>query len=227
MTITAHVGGWLTQAAATLPDTIVTKPMVAESGWFTKVADVAGGLVSILLLVLVAALIPVALQLRKTIARVGDLVEKLHGELDPITTRAARVTDDVAYITTAVRTDVEQVSRTLREVNESAQRGLAASERRLRQLGALLDMAQEEAEQAVVSTAAALRGVRVGAERFREDSAALLGDDEDETELARAGFEDDDELEEDEDDGYDREIERSRRGTGPRVRHRGRNGGGA
>lgn len=234
MTLTMRVGSWLMQAAATLPDTIVTKPLVAGSGWFTIVAQIAGGLVSILLLVLVAALVPVALQLRKAIARVTKLVDKLEGDVAPLVRHASSIADDVHYVTTAVRADVAQVSQTVHSVNERVTAGLTASERRLRELGDLLRLVQEEVEEAVVSAAAAVRGVRAGARTFREEAEMMLEDDEpfdddalDDEDVASEAYDDVDAVgaepdgaEEDEDDGYDSAYERSRRGPRPRIRPR-------
>lgn len=239
MTLTMRVGSWLMQAAATLPDTIVTKPLVAGSGWFTIVAQIAGGLVSILLLVLVAALVPVALALRKAIARVTALLDKLEGDVAPLVRHASGMADDVHYITTAVRADVADVSRTVHAANERLAAGLTASERRLRELGDLLRLVQDEVEEAVVSAAATVRGVRAGARMFREEAEMMLEDDEpfdddalaDEAEadeayddVDAAGAEPDGA--EEEDDGYDGAYERSRRGARPRIRPR-RDGGSA
>jgi hypothetical protein len=50
---------------------------------------------------------------------------------------------------------------------------IESSERRLHELGAVLRVVQEEAEQAFVSTASTIRGVRAGTESFRENGAHL------------------------------------------------------
>jgi hypothetical protein len=54
----AHVGALLQQAAAALPDTIYTKQVAAQRGWFEQLTAVASGLVSLSLLVLTVALVP-------------------------------------------------------------------------------------------------------------------------------------------------------------------------
>lgn len=231
MTLTAQAGSWLMQAAATLPDTIVTKPLVAGSAWFTTVAEVARGLVSILLIVLLLVLVAVAIRLWRAMARLGALVDRLHDDITPVTRHAARIADNVEYVTAAVRADVEQVSETVRTANDKARDALAGSERRLKELGALLDLAQDEMERAVVSTAATLRGVRAGAESFREDAEAFLASRGD-AELLDEEFDDDDgvafdDAEEDADDGYDDEDRRGYRGAHPRIRRRPRDGDGA
>ena len=57
LTTGAH---WLLQAAASLPDTIITRQIQPEPSTFEKVTTYASGLASIALLVLAIALVPAA-----------------------------------------------------------------------------------------------------------------------------------------------------------------------
>ena len=59
-----HAGSLLLQAATTIRDTIVTKPMAAERSWFDQLTAIARGLVSISLLVLTVAVVPAAWNVR-------------------------------------------------------------------------------------------------------------------------------------------------------------------
>ena len=203
MTYTAQISAWLLQGVATLPDTIVTKQVVV-SGWFGKVASVASGLVSIVLLVLLVVLVLVAL---KTQAKVGQLMDRLAADITPIARHASNITDNVDYITTSIRTDVQQVSQTIQNANDRLNEALALSERRLRELSALLQVVQEEAENTFVSTAATVRAVRAGALAFQQEGMEPAPDQE---------FLDE---EEEGDDGYDSAPEAQRR-EGPRIRPR-------
>jgi hypothetical protein len=71
-----------------------------------------------------------------------------------------------------------------------------ASELRLHELGAVLRVMQEEVEHAFVSTASTIRGVRAGAESFKQNGGMLRGADD----LEDEGLDDLDEYEVDEDD---------------------------
>jgi hypothetical protein len=203
MTHIAQISAWLLQGAATLPDTIVTKQVVV-SGWFGKVASVASGLVSIVLLVLLVVLVLVALKIQ---AKVGHLMDRLAVDITPIARHASSIADNVDYITTSVRTDVQQVSQTIQIANDRLNEALALSERRLRELSALLQVVQEEAENTFVSTAATVRAVRAGALAFQREGMEPAPDQE---------FLDE---EEEGDDGYDSATEAQRR-EGPRIRPR-------
>jgi uncharacterized protein YoxC len=210
----AYVGTWLQQVAGAFPDTIVTKQVAPDEGWFATITSIAGGLVSITLLVLAAALVPAAWNSRKLHKRVNDLLSQFYGDMTPIVRHAQSIADNVDYITTSVRADIEQVHRTVTSATDRLGEALAQSERRVRELNALLRMIQEEAESTFVSTAATVRGVRAGAAAWHGDA-----DQPDDADLP--------DLESEEDiDGYDSPPD-GERIPGPRIRPRGRPGGAA
>ncbi|HXE59261.1 MAG TPA: DUF948 domain-containing protein [Gemmatimonadaceae bacterium] len=158
------VAAWLTQApgAHTLPDTIVTKQIALSSGPLGTVAALANVVVAIAVIVLAAILMPAAVSLRRASDKANRLIDKLSGELSPIATRANRISDSVDSITSTVRADVEELSRTVRYVAERTRLGVEGVEQRVGELNTLISIAQNELEDAVVSTAATLHGVQAG-----------------------------------------------------------------
>ena len=203
-----HVGDFLLQAAAATRDTIVTLP--AKQTAFETVTSIASGLMSIALLVLTAFLVPAAWNFRKSYQKINDLLDRVYGDINPIVRHVSTISDNVDYITTSIRTDIQQVNRTIAEANQRLNHALALSEQRLNEFNALLQVVQQEAEQTFVSTASALRGVRAGAGAFRGEavtpSASHFHDDELDEELAN---------------GDDRPTAPDR-GPGPRIRPRPR-----
>ena len=166
----ADAGAALLQAAATLPDTIVTKQVQTDPGWFSKFTSIASGLMTIALLVLTAFLVPAAWRFRHTHKKASELLDRVYGDINPIMRHASVIADNVDYITTSMRVDVQQLRQTLATANDQLLRAAKLSERRLHELNALLDVVQEEAEDVFVSTASTIRGVRAGAERFRDEA---------------------------------------------------------
>lgn len=156
---------WLLQT--TLPDTIFTRTITEDPGAFEKITGIADGLTSILVLVLVVALVPAAWNLRRTHVRLNALLDRFQDDLTPIVKHASAIADDIHYISTALRTDVAQVSRTVNAANARMQEAIHATERKVREFNALLAVVQEEAEDIFVRSAAAARGVRTGVESFR------------------------------------------------------------
>lgn len=159
LTTGAH---WLIQAAAAIPDTIVTKQIQPEATTFEKVTSYASGLASVALLVLAVALVPAAWNFRKSYAKVSDMLDRIYGDINPLMRHASTIADNVNYISTSVRVDIQQVSQTIASANQKLVESVAAAEDRIKELNALLAVVQEEAEGAFVSTASTIRGVRTG-----------------------------------------------------------------
>ena len=152
----------LLQTAAALPDTIYTKEIVTEPGFWQKVASVASGVMSITVIILTIAVVPAAWNFRKSYKKTSEMLDKVYGDINPLMRHASAIADNVDYISTAIRVDIQQVSQTVAAVNQRLQQATAAAEDRINQLNALLDVVQEEAESAFVTTASTIRGVRTG-----------------------------------------------------------------
>lgn len=167
--------GWLIQAAAILPDTIVTKQVEIEPSMFQKVTTYASGLASIALLVLAVALVPAAWNFRKSYAKISDMLDRIYGDINPIMRHASTIADNVNYITTSVRVDVQKVSQTVASANQRLMASVELAEERIKDLNALLAVVQEEAESAFVSTASTIRGVRTGIHEAFDKEESLDG----------------------------------------------------
>src|SRR2546423_14171933 len=161
--------GWISgsvelmlQAARSFPDTIYTKEIVAEPGLWQKITGIAGGILTITVIVLATALIPAALNFRKSYKKVSDMLDKIYGDINPLMRHASAIADNVDYISTSIRVDIQQVSQTVAAVNQRLQQAASAAENRMNELNALLDVVQEEAESAFVTTAATIRGGKTG-----------------------------------------------------------------
>ena len=202
----------LVQGATVLPDTIVTKQVAVEQGAFAKVAGVAQGLMTIAILVLTVALVPAAWNFRNSYKRINELIDRFYGDIGPLVRNANTIADNVNYITTAVRVDVQQFNQTVALANERLTAAVKTAEQRLNELDALMRIVQREAEDAFVSTASTLRGVRAGATTLRDEvEGDVAGVDE---------YEDDDALDEREETHGDYGETESEWRERPRVRPR-------
>ena len=202
----------LVQGASVLPDTIITKQVAVEQGAFAKVAGVAQGLMTIAILVLTVALVPAAWNFRNSYKRINELIDRFYGDIGPLVRNANTIADNVNYITTAVRVDVQQFNQTVALANERLTAAVKTAEQRLNELDALMRIVQREAEDAFVSTASTLRGVRAGATTLRDEvEGDVAGVDE---------YEDDDALDEREETHGDYGETESEWRERPRVRPR-------
>jgi hypothetical protein len=183
----SSAGALLLQAARTLPDTIVTKQVAEDPGMLTKVTSVASVVLTFTIIALAAALIPAAWNFRKSYKKVSDMLDKVYGDVNPLMRHASTIADNVDYISTSVRVDIQQVSKTIAAANQSLLKAVQAAEARINQLNALLEVVQEEAESAFVTTASTLRGVRTGINQ------AFEGEDLEDGYYSEDGSDDDEE----------------------------------
>jgi hypothetical protein len=184
-------GVWLVQRAVTLPDTVYTKQIAAAPSVFDRVTAIASGLLAIAVCVFVIAALPLAWMLYR---KMDKLVDRIHRDMSPIVRHASAVADNIDYVTTSIRTDIQQINTTIAAANDRLQQAVGVTERRLHDIGAFLQVVQEEAEQMFVSTAATARG-------FRTSASALTGNGNGPN-LARDLVDDLDQL-----DLLDREVE--------------------
>jgi hypothetical protein len=185
-------GAFLLQSAAS-----ADAARQASGGLVEVVAIIAIAVIGLVLIALLAVLIPAVLGLRKTAVKMETLMDRISGELDPILGHARRVADNAEHISTVVRADVGEVSGTLTRANDRLNLALDATERRVRELGALLRLFQDEVEHTFVSGSSMLRGFRAGADSLRYDAMDLLDELD---ELDELEDEDDEDLVEDFDD---------------------------
>ena len=244
MPVTGSVGTFLLQATS---ESIGARQAATGGGLLETLAIVAIAIVALLLIALLVVLIPAVRSLRRTSEKMEALLGRLSGDLDPIVGHATRIADNADYISTAVRADIGQLSQTARRANDRLNEALDVSERRVRELAALLRVFQDEVEHAFVSGTSLIRGFRVGADVMREGTGDLF-DDLDDLEEDPEDFPDepgeplgsgtildsdadiDDEIEdtleagEETDDGYDWPRDGGGRGDGfderPRIRRR-------
>ena len=166
---------WLIQATAALPDTIVTKQVTVEPGLFQKITTYASGIASIALMILTIALVPAAWNFRKSYAKISDMMDRIYGDINPIMRHASTIADNVNYITTAVRVDVQKLSQTVASANQRLMSSVDLAEERIKDLNALLAVVQEEAESAFITTASTVRGVRTGIHEAFEKEESVDG----------------------------------------------------
>jgi diacylglycerol kinase len=170
------VGAWLLQAASGAD---VVRQSTTGGGSLEVIAIIAIAVIGLVLIALLAVLIVTVLELRKAAAKIEATVDRVSGKLDPVIGHARNIADNADYISTVVRGDVGKVSGTLTRANDSLNTALDATDRRMKELAALLRIFQDEVEQTLVSGTSMLRGLRVGAHTLRDDAIDLFEDLED------------------------------------------------
>jgi uncharacterized protein YoxC len=166
----AHPAGHLLLSLAqALPDTLVTvsAPAHGFARFVATIQSIASLVIALALIAIAVPLIPAAWNSRKVYARVNDLIERFRSDVDPIVKHAVAVADNLDYISTSVRVDVQQLNQTIAATNRRLNHAAALAEQRMNEFNALLQVVQEEAESLFINTASTLRGVQVGADAFQ------------------------------------------------------------
>lgn len=161
----------LAQQAAALPDTIFTKQIAEDPSWWDRVTSIASGILTLTFLALSAALIPAALNVRKTHKKISDTLDRIYGDINPLMRHASSITDNLDYITTSLRVDVQQVNQAVASASQKLLKAAELAEDRINELNALLEVAQEEIEAVFVASVSTIKGVGTGAATFARGRA--------------------------------------------------------
>ena len=163
MSVATSLGISLMLQGQGVRDTVVMIQAATDRGLMETIAVTGQFLVSLVVLVLLGAVVFVLLALRKSVLDLTKILNASSGDISAAAHSVRNVAEDVRGITQSVKTDVGAVSDTIRHVNTGVRRAVKRAEARLHRLDALVGVAQEEAEEFVMSSASALRGVRFGA----------------------------------------------------------------
>jgi len=174
----------LMQLAAGARDTVITKAVVPERGLVEQIVTVCTMILTLSLTILTVFTVPAAWRFRHTYKRINEFLDRIYGDVTPIMRHASTISDNVNYITTSVRADVALVNATIASANDRLQQAVDITERRLNEFNALLQVVQQEAEQAFISTASTVRGVRTGAAVFRDRGMDLASEEPEPADLA-------------------------------------------
>lgn len=126
--------------------------------------------------VIAAAILVLAVLTGVLFWRVNVLLRELQkaakSSLAPVSDRAGRISDNLEFITQALRTDVETLNNSVRALSDRLQTASERMEDRIEDFNALMEVVQGEAEEMFLDTASTVRGVREGARAITERAAA-------------------------------------------------------
>ncbi|MGI9625791.1 MAG: DUF948 domain-containing protein [Longimicrobiales bacterium] len=130
--------------------------LATVSAWANVGLVIAFGLLLIVLTMIL-------LQLRGLSRRLQGLLGTVTDRSRPLIDSANRAAENVNYITEVVRTDVDRVNQAFSGVAEGLEQASLDVQGRVKDLTALMDLAQTEAEDAVLDAATRVRTLRAGA----------------------------------------------------------------
>jgi len=131
-------------------------------------ADVSTVVIAVISVILLVAVLLFLVQLKKLLA-------SLQRHVQPVTDRARVAAENVEYISTVVREDVQKVRASVSGLSDRLRETSERMEERVEEFNALMDVVQDEAEAVLLDTAAVVRGVRAGAQTMGEGVAGTTG----------------------------------------------------
>lgn len=109
---------------------------------------------------------PLVQNLRSLMQRGDRLAGEMNDRMGPVMDRVEAITDDASHISGSLRQDVEEIGHAVDQGSRSARRIARMAEHRAEEIDALIEVAQEECESKLVSTASILGGVKSLRDRF-------------------------------------------------------------
>lgn len=153
-------------------DTVVTIPARDSIALAADLAIlVAAGAMAVLALVLVRVLN----YWHRTVVELRTMV---HQNLGPASDRARSITENVQFITGALRADVTRLNDAVEALTGRLHQASDHMEDRIEEFNALMEVVQSEAEDILLDTAATVRGVREGARALGRRRSPLPPDDD-------------------------------------------------
>ncbi len=142
------------------------------NGFLITAEAVSTIVLTIALLAVLVVLVLLLLQARRVASSLGEMARHLEAEAGPVMDRARSVAENVDFIATAVRTDIQKVSDSVSRLNDRLVQASNQMEERVQDFNALVEVLQDEAEGIALDAAAAVRGVRAGSRTLSGDGEA-------------------------------------------------------
>jgi hypothetical protein len=148
-----------------------TTQALVQPGGLEVAADISTVALAAISALLLLAMLALMVQLR-------NLLAALQQQMQPVADRARVAAENVEYISTVVREDVQKVHSSVAGLSDRLKEASGRMEERVEEFNALMDVVQDEAESVLLDTAAAVRGVRAGARTIGESMAPPSPEDE-------------------------------------------------
>lgn len=129
-------------------------------GSLAVAADVALIVVALAVLVMTSLACVVFIRFNRLLGELGGTARRSFG---PVSDRAKLISDNVEFITRALRTDVDRLNGSVRALTDRLHLASERMEERIEEFNALMEVVQGEAEELFLDTASTVRGVREGA----------------------------------------------------------------
>lgn len=148
--------------ALTRADTIIART-IPERGLLEWTNGILQFVVLLAGLAMLIALVWLLVTLRRSVMKIDGLLRELVADAKPLISSANDVTKDARAIVATVRKNVDRVNDAAGAVSAQLLYAAETTADRVDEVNAVLDVLQGELEDTAIATAAAVRGIRIGA----------------------------------------------------------------
>ncbi|KPJ93006.1 MAG: hypothetical protein AMS18_06245 [Gemmatimonas sp. SG8_17] len=143
--------------------------------WAEAATAIATVFIALVVTIAGLALLPVLIEVRRLVPELRRLTENIDRETRPVLDSVRGLVSDASKTVATVRSEVDGLANTSRGLRDRVERAADTVEDRLLDLDALLDVVQQEVEDAALDISAALRTTRRGGKIFRKMKRRFLG----------------------------------------------------
>ncbi len=143
--------------------------------WAPIVTAISTAAIAVVAIGLTVFAMPLFRSVGRLSATLDQLLVSLERDAVPLLESTKSMVSDASQVAAKLRDEVDGIVDTSREVRDRVMNAVDATEDRLLDLEALLDVLQDEVEDTVLDVAAALRTTRRGAAIFGAMRRAFLG----------------------------------------------------
>jgi uncharacterized protein YoxC len=141
-----------------------SEPLRLAPTWLGSGADIAVIIVALTVVALLFVVVFAILQFRNLVVKTRNILDRMEPQIHPVLERARGTSENVEFITRALRKDVERLTGSVEALTARLHQASDRMEERIEEFNALMEVVQLEAEGIFVQTASTVRGVRAGAE---------------------------------------------------------------
>jgi len=142
-------------------------------GWAEAVTAISAAIIAISLVIGGFFTTMLLIELRKLLIQLNAITKTLDEDGKPALVSLRSVVDDASDVVATVKSEVEGLAETSKDIRKRAERAAASIDDRLHDIEALVDVVQEEVEETALDVAAAVRTTRRGGKLFRRMKRAL------------------------------------------------------
>lgn len=170
---------FLFQIGRTLPDTVLTRQVATDTGFFDKVSTIGGAILSIAVLLLAIGLLIAAWNFGKAVKGFLEFLRELRVDMAPVIRNVTVVSEDVQDITKRARKQAEKVDekvdqahamvdKAFKKTDSIVENTLKKTDSQVRRFQSFVGMVQDKIESGFISAASTVRGVQTGIEKMVE-----------------------------------------------------------